>query len=293
MITYNHEEFIKEAIKGILMQETEFRFEFIIANDASADQTDKVIAAAVSNCPAQISIRVINHKENLGMMENFISTLSLAKGKYIAICEGDDYWTDKNKLQEQMQFLTKNEKFSLCFHPVNRMKDDELQLLTNQNDPSIISFEYLQAKNIIHPVSAIFKADILDDDLFNLLRHCPMGDWPIFLKAAKTGPIQLLPKTMANYRMHPGGVWSLKRQHVLEFQTAKALIAFSNFFSKQDRGAFLKKAAFHFENFLRYEINNLKGTFFKGVYYYYLTSLHRKWYKLFSPIKWILKPIKK
>ena len=106
MITYGHEKFIREAIEGVLMQECDFEVELILANDCSPDQTDSVIQDIIKNHPKGCWIKYIRQENNIGMMPNFIFALKQCKGKYIALCEGDDYWTDPLKLQKQRRVLS-------------------------------------------------------------------------------------------------------------------------------------------------------------------------------------------
>ena len=118
MITFNHEKFIKEAILGVLVQDCDFDIEFIIANDKSTDSTDDVITKYLDQLtiPDNINIEYTNHQENKGMIPNFVWALKQARGKYIALCEGDDYWTDPLKLQKQVGFLEEHEDYVMCFH---------------------------------------------------------------------------------------------------------------------------------------------------------------------------------
>ena len=118
MITYGHEKYIEEAINGVLMQECRFPIELIISNDCSPDNTNNIINNIIKNHPKSDIIRYINHEKNIGMMPNFISALRNVNSKYVAICEGDDYWIDRFKLQKQVDFMEKNLDFSMCFHSV-------------------------------------------------------------------------------------------------------------------------------------------------------------------------------
>ncbi|QYS90774.1 glycosyltransferase [Flavobacterium covae] len=119
MITYNHEKYIKQAIESILMQKTNFDFELIISNDNSNDTTHKIILDLLEEHIDSKKIKYLHNKKNLGMMPNFIQAIQNCKGEYIALCEGDDYWTDPEKLQKQVDFLDTNKNFAICFHPVN------------------------------------------------------------------------------------------------------------------------------------------------------------------------------
>lgn len=113
MITYNHEPYITEAIEGVLMQQTTFPIELIISEDCSTDNTRKKIKEYADKYP-DIIVADLPEK-NRGMMKNFHHCMSQAQGKYIALCEGDDYWTDPLKLQKQVDFLEANPEYGLCY----------------------------------------------------------------------------------------------------------------------------------------------------------------------------------
>src|SRR5688572_14136755 len=114
MITYGHEPFIREAIEGVLMQRVEFNIEFIIADDASPDGTEQIIKEYVLSHPKRHCIRYTKHESNKGMIGNLVWAIGECNGKYIALCEGDDYWTDPLKLQKQVDFLEQNNDCILC-----------------------------------------------------------------------------------------------------------------------------------------------------------------------------------
>lgn len=104
-ITYNHEQYINEAIESFLMQETDFPFEIVIGEDCSTDSTRVIIDEYVAKYPN--IIRLITSENNVGMQENGARTILSCIGEYIAFCEGDDYWTDKKKLQIQIDEIEK------------------------------------------------------------------------------------------------------------------------------------------------------------------------------------------
>lgn len=115
MITYKHENYIAEAIQGVLMQETNFEFELIIADDCSPDRTQEIVEQIVKLHPRGYRIKYFRHKQNIGMQANGLFAVNKCKGKYFAMCEGDDYWTDPNKLQKQVDFLEENNDYALVF----------------------------------------------------------------------------------------------------------------------------------------------------------------------------------
>lgn len=116
-ITYNHEQYISEAIDSFLMQETDFPFEIVIGEDCSTDGTRKIIEEYKENYPNVI--KAIKHTENKGVIKNFYSTIKECKGKYIALCEGDDYWIDEKKLQKQYDVLEQDMGISGVYHKAN------------------------------------------------------------------------------------------------------------------------------------------------------------------------------
>ena len=118
MATYNHQKYIKQAIEGILMQKTDFEFELLISNDFSTDSTSQIINEIIINNPNGFRIVFYEQEYNLGMHLNGDFLLKKAQGKYIAICEGDDFWTNPNKLQIQFDYLEQNINQSIfCLKP--------------------------------------------------------------------------------------------------------------------------------------------------------------------------------
>lgn len=113
-ITYNHAPFIRKAIEGFLMQKVNFPIEYIIAEDCSTDNTLAICKSYAEKYPD--IIRIITSEHNVGGIENERRAMLAAKGRYIALCEGDDYWTDPLKLQKQVDFLESHPDYSVTFH---------------------------------------------------------------------------------------------------------------------------------------------------------------------------------
>ena len=116
MITYNHERFIAQAIEGVVMQKTQFSYELVIGEDCSTDNTRVIAESYVRKYPD--IIRLLPAEKNLGIWANGLRTLKECKGKYLAFCEGDDYWTSPEKLAKQVEMLEKHPGYSICFHNV-------------------------------------------------------------------------------------------------------------------------------------------------------------------------------
>jgi glycosyltransferase involved in cell wall biosynthesis len=124
MLSFNHAKFISQAIEGVLKQKTDFKFRLLIADDCSGDETPDIIKRYQQQYPDMITS--FSNRKNIGPRLNFIKAYDVSHGAYIALCEGDDYWTDENKLQKQVDFLNKNSEFILTFHDITTVNDNGL-----------------------------------------------------------------------------------------------------------------------------------------------------------------------
>lgn len=211
MITYNHSLYIKEAIESILSQVTDFEFELIISNDKSTDDTDQIIKETLAQNPNRHKAKYINHETNLGMMPNFVAALGTSSGKYIALCEGDDYWCDDQKLQIQADFLENNPDFSICFHNVNLltssgMKEDNRK----KKIPEISTIKDIAKNNYIHTPSVMYR-NYLIKEFPKYFTEAPIGDYFLHMLNAQHGKIKYIDKIMAVYRIHDTSYWSSKK----------------------------------------------------------------------------------
>jgi len=120
--TYNHVNFIKQAIDGFLVQKVDFAWEIIIADDFSTDGTREILLEYKNKYPDLI--KLILQEKNVGAAQNCIDLITTPKSKYIALCDGDDYWTDPLKLQKQVVFLEANPDFAICFHNAAVINED-------------------------------------------------------------------------------------------------------------------------------------------------------------------------
>lgn len=207
MITYGHEKYIREAIEGIMMQECDFEVELIIANDCSPDATDVIIQDIIRNHPQSSWIKYIKHDKNIGMMPNFIFAMQECKGDYIALCEGDDYWTDRLKLQKQVDFLEANPDYVLSFHNAeihNYFTNNEYLFLENYN---VDEFEVgdIFEKWIIPTASMVYRNDFGNDfpDFFIEATH---GDLALQLYLSKFGKIKGFKDVLSVYRINQSSV---------------------------------------------------------------------------------------
>tara|TARA_R100000935_G_scaffold1517_1_gene4865 strand:+ start:46676 stop:47536 length:861 start_codon:yes stop_codon:yes gene_type:complete len=213
MITYNHENYIKQALEGVLMQQCSFDLELILSNDASTDETDKLIKEILRDTNA-ISLRYTNHPKNIGMIPNFKYALEQCKGSYIAICEGDDYWTDPLKIQKQIDFLEQHPSFALCFHNVN-LYDENLKTIYRDTITrpvsEITNLKDVARGNYIHTPSVVIRNSFILPDWFV---NVYLGDWSLYMIAVGSKKIKKFPESMAVYRISDGAAWSTQEKKI-------------------------------------------------------------------------------
>jgi glycosyltransferase involved in cell wall biosynthesis len=205
MITYKHELFIKQAVEGVLMQETNFEFQLIICDDCSPDTTPQIIQDLIDNHPKGYRIKYFRHEKNIGMQPNGIFAAYQCVGKYIALCEGDDYWTDPFKLQKQVDFLETNPDYVLCFHQVSILNTnseivDDFITKVPDNYETIETLARLG--NYIHTPSVVFR-NVIKEFPFEFSQS-PIGDYFLYMMLAEHGKLKYLEEKMAVYRYGVG-----------------------------------------------------------------------------------------
>ena len=126
VLTYNHEKYVRQALDSILMQKTTFAYEILVGDDASTDGTAEILKEYQKKYPN--IFRLFLREKNIGATKNSYELLTSAKGRYLATCEGDDYWTDPNKLQLQVDFLEKHPDYIGCAHRFMIVDDDGCRL---------------------------------------------------------------------------------------------------------------------------------------------------------------------
>lgn len=209
-ITYNHAPFIRQCLDGFLMQQCNFPFEIIINDDCSTDGTTEIIREYAEKYPDKIF--PIFHEENLysqgvrGMFQRFV--FPKARGKYIALCEGDDYWTDPLKLQKQVDFLESHPDFSMCFHGASIQTEDNMQSSNIYSDLSEREYfieEIISRKYNIPTASIMTKAQVCQTIPHH--PHFKVGDILVHANAFLHGRVMCIKESMSVYRRH-GGSWT-------------------------------------------------------------------------------------
>ena len=224
IITYNHEKYIRQCIEGVLCQELDYDYEIIIGEDCSKDGTlsiCKELAAKYSD-----KIRLISRPSNIGMLKNWVSTIQECQGKYIAICEGDDYWTDPLKLQKQVDFLEKNPDYSLCFHDAHLMKQGQVIRSYVQIEKMDICTEDLFERHFIPTCSIVFRNSINFPAEFT---NVASADKMLLFLASLKGKFRFINEPMGIYNLHEGGISNTHFGIKKVYDTAVLLSLFNDY----------------------------------------------------------------
>ena len=232
MMTYNHEHYIKQAIESILCQKTSFDFDIVIGEDCSTDNTREIVKTIALQYPGKF--KLILHERNIGPHANQLSVFNACKGTYIAMCEGDDYWTDPLKLQKQVDFLEANPDFTFTFHDtmiLNQKTGEKRERVGKRTIDTIVNLNSVIIQNNIPTASIVFR-NILDfNSLPDWVSKISKGDYGLCVLLAEKGPGKYLPDVMSVYRVHEGGVWSsngFEFTHSADFQFYKYLLEYFN-----------------------------------------------------------------
>lgn len=207
MITYNHEDYIIKSIEGVLNQKCNFNVELIISNDSSTDNSDELIKKYLNNITtSNIKIKYFNHDDNKGMAENFFWTYNQSKGDYVALCEGDDYWIDENKLQYQVDFLDNNKEYELVASSIKTLYKKRIREEDWRWDKKreFFSFEDYLYQLFFHTSTALFRKIKLPTFIKN--EDIIQGDVSVFLSVLSKGDLYYMNKCTSVYRKHEGGI---------------------------------------------------------------------------------------
>ncbi len=232
VLTYNHAAYIGQCLDSLLMQKTDFPFEICIGEDDSSDGTRKICQSYADKHPNKIRLFLRSRKDVIyrnGQATgkyNGLETLKSCRGEYIAACDGDDYWTDDEKLRKQVRALEKNPDCSLCFcnvrveyedgkpsHPgyisaTEKKKLGRKQVGFIEKPSRPLDITDLAKSNFIHTPSVLFKNWIKTEHLPDYLWSARLADWALHMNTARFGKLLFVDAIMATYRVHPKGCWS-------------------------------------------------------------------------------------
>lgn len=209
MITYNHEKYIEDAIRGVF-QQIEVDFELIISDDCSTDRTVTLIQNLLEREEGDSRASFFKQNPNIGMIQNFLFALSKCTGEYIAFCEGDDFWTDNRKLKKQVDLLDSNPSFVASFHQVKvrdeRNQVSEINYFDGWDYPKIVPANFIieRGGGSFPSCSLVFR------NLFHfpktLFLNSASADRPLSLMLLLFGDFYFQEDVMGVYRLHSNGV---------------------------------------------------------------------------------------
>lgn len=212
-LSYNQAKFIEQSLNSFLRQEVNFEIEVLINDDASTDGTQEIILDYSTKYPKVIKPLIQSknqYSQGVRSMQNRFN-FSRAKGKYIALCEGDDYWSDTQKLQKQIDFLESNLDYNLCFHQVDMLYDNgNTTFFCNITTDTTLFRKDLYASNIVPTCSAVYR--FIDRPDIEGKKGLTFGDWLMHLHYTKSSKAFYFAKSMGVYRVHKGGYWSTQKR---------------------------------------------------------------------------------
>jgi glycosyltransferase involved in cell wall biosynthesis len=234
VITYNHEHFIAQALDSVLTQETKFPFEVIVSEDCSTDATRDIIIDFKERYPSRI--RLLLSERNLNTNHVLTRGIDAAQGDYIALLDGDDYWTSPHKLQKQVDFLDEHNECAICFHQAYNLYSDGRTVLYSEDvnyrfDKDRFTLEDILCQNFLPTCSVVFRKGLFEEfpgSFYDTLA----ADWFLHVLNARYGNIGYINENWGVRRVHEGGVVSMKSdKEILELRirSIEAMCVYLNF----------------------------------------------------------------
>lgn len=260
-LVYNHEPYLRQCLDGFVMQKTDFAFEAIVHDDASTDNSAAIIREYAEKYPD--IIKPIYETENQyskkdGSLGRIMNEAVHPAAKYIAFCEGDDYWTDPYKLQLQVEFMKRYSECTLTYHACKNIleeKDKEYYLMGETVNESYQKEELLEYP--FQTATILIKKEVLFSDLYKraVSTRCSSGDMVLYLTADALGKIMGINKQMSVYRRHETGIsntlWGKKNIYDVYVSWTKLSHIFGGTIKEQIEKKRL--CAFIFESFIAHK----------------------------------------
>lgn len=221
LTSFEHERYIARALDGVLAQR-DVDFELLVGDDASTDGTRAVIAEYANAHPGVISTVLPPRNLGNGGKAIFGELVEMARGDYLAVLDGDDYWTAPDKLLRQVTYLDEHPECSMCFHNVLCVYEDEARAdepYNGPDQPAEVDMGTLLDRCVVASCSPLFRRETISP-LPPWYFQLPWGDWSLYFLAAEHGALRYLPDMMGVYRIHGAGMYSrLSRLEALERRT--------------------------------------------------------------------------
>lgn len=256
LITYNHEQYIRQAIESILMQRFNELVEVIVADDCSTDRTLDIIVSYESQ--TSFAFRYFPQQKNIGMMKNYQRAFNACNSEYVAVLEGDDYWTDPYKLQKHVDFLDAHYECAMSYNKALTYLQST-EIFKSDNNDINTGYNYITAQNLASGncignfSTCVYRKSIIEQ-LNPEIYDMNIADWMFNLCVAQFGLIGQLGEIMSVYRIHDKGEWS-KKSRLLKLKTENyAAQEYDAYFGNKYHQEFL-----FLEKYIESEINRLTG----------------------------------
>ena len=214
-LVYNHEAYLRDCFEGFVRQKTTFPIEILVHDDASTDNSADIIREYTTKYPDLFKpIYQSENQYSKGIKISFEYQYPRARGKYIAICEGDDYWTDPNKLQMQVDWLEKHPDYTMCCSDaVIESPDGILDWSKYKEDCDIpVKDMILGGGQFIQTATIVYRRNILKN-YPDACQKCHVGDFPLQLWAVLNGKVRYIAKKTASYRYFRPGSWTSNQRN--------------------------------------------------------------------------------
>lgn len=292
MVVYNQEQYVRDALDSVLMQKVNFPIEIIISDDCSMDATPEILHEYSVTFPG--IVKPVFGSKNLGYPNNQRRSLEAATGKYIALCDSDDYWTDPYKLQKQVDYLESHPECAICFHNVMNIYDGTIghrSLLVPLDFPSELTIEdVITRKWFLATNSEVFRSEYLTfPDWYDSVLHI---DYVLNLILSQRGTLHYMPDVMSVYRhtaisvnaQHRDGEWGYMLFHSQTMKTIlekmKGVLEPRCHTLLDDRIAFYDAEIRKYEQEIYYEKHLMPRLFRAKTYKRMLKKQVKKWLKL-------------
>lgn len=214
MLTYNQEKYLNQTLESIFAQKTNFEFEVLVCDDCSPDSTSIIIHEFQNKLLNPNLLRYYRHDSNIGIKNNGIFALNKCIGKYVAICEGDDYWIDEHKLNKQINFLENNLNVSVCFHDFLILQDGKFSNskleLHNKKPIKIPNFYFNSYSDtrywVTQTLTAVFRKSHIELEVYNKYKY--FRDYHLYYHLLKKGQGYYFSDVMGVYRNNSLGEFS-------------------------------------------------------------------------------------
>jgi hypothetical protein len=206
--TFEHEHCIGRALDSVLAQRADFAWELVVGEDCSTDGTRGELERVRAAHPDRV--RLLLHERNLGPVPNLLDTLAACRGEYVALLDGDDYWTATDKLQRQVDLLDADPQLSACAHDVELVDaagHPQGRIYGSPRLPPLLTLDRILRGPPVLTCGLMFRRR-LTDSLPDGFADLPLSDWPLLVHLAAQGPIRYERAVRAAYRIHDQGLWS-------------------------------------------------------------------------------------